>query len=982
MAYRLEHTVNFRTVHNDMQISLDITTLNYKKLSQEQLAQAEAIAIDDLEIAQDNIFEPIRGRRISSRLIGRNGFGLSSLYSENPKKYRIEVKKDGTLMARSYLLASQSEEPYASDPYVFDIAGTVGFGDLKDMKYLDTTGTAFQQKQTYLDILFNCLDLIGLELPLWVVCESFAEGMDENKCPLLQTYINPLRFYPNNDPMTAYEVLQTLCTLFGAYICQSDGIWKFVQVEQLLKPVVRVFMFDADRKVGSNMSLSIEKVIASGTKVEDKPFINYDQRISHYDSIQLAQMEVDYGELQNRLYNDRFQLLDPTITGGQAARGWKAYNINYRFIKPEIQTIFKDNYIEIDGKATAYRTNDDPNIDGTQQGIKQLFTYNNKGYYVPELVGFDEYTIVSAPIIVNYDQVVKFSGEFLNTRCRGAKVQVVATPVSDNRIIPAIEKNPSYIIPPDSERYDLNLLLRPDGTWSPGYEDGNPTATEYPVWTFDNTKEKREGDYIVQVASGEWKSFEIESEPLPYLHPASAFFKIRSQYYLVRVLLFRGTEYVKEKDENPLPKDSNDPKIRFRNLNVGRRYYLDTQDIRKERYEVEQQKPYGIKREMVTLPIGSVNGDNYYSQLLDSFGKPQINWHKAGQSANKMPLPSLTLADILRVNGRPTKRVTGSVLHTSFDLLSCVRPGGLKGKYLIAGATQNLPSEQSRVVLAELYEYLPPHYRRYFLVDKNGKAVLQNEVYEDGDLPSNESDFLITFLEPNGPNGNSITITGSAIFGTAKAHWATFAWFDRFDNGPYTVTVQSLTYGQGLLDYQRIYSNIDSMNTTIEVPKGIEVYAIVADQDGNKVKRKILADYNQKQQISEVGKSCNGEFPVVNGLLLNSYPPIPSWSGRTIQPEIYLMEIVNLRTGEIIFANKAGEVKLDKDYTFYAQMPDEWDSNDYGIRIKGVLRGDVAGVIGQIERCKPTKPNWFSERYSDHYKKKNAYDLALEQQKV
>ncbi|OZI09326.1 hypothetical protein BWI93_04510 [Siphonobacter sp. BAB-5385] len=979
MLYRLEHTVPFVTVHNKMQIRLDITTLSYKRLPKEQLAQADAVTIDDLEITQDEKFEAIRGRRISTRLIGRNGFGLSSLFSENPRKYRIETHKDGNLLARSYLLASQSEEPYQAEPYVFDISATVGLGDLKNIKYLDASGTAYQTLQSATEVLLNCLDLIGLDLPVWIACESYAEGMDEGVCTLSQAIIDPTRFYPNDEPMSAYDVLKDLCTMFGAFICQSSGTWKFVQVESLTRGMVKVFPFTSERQAQGQMTLSVDKVIASGAKVEDKPFIHYDQRIGNYDSVKLAQMEVDYGVLKNRLYNPRFQMLDPTINGGKAARGWLPYEITYRYLTPDPQTVFKDNYIEFDGKA--FRLN------GEDVGLQSVWLTvgaNVPGKQTP--YSPDPAFYVSAPMYARYDQKIKISGEFFNIGSRGAKVQVIAVPILNHDIIPTLNTKPETPLKYKDEDHPRPLFLSQEGVWADQFiAKGGANGA---CFIFENLKEVRETSKVlnelnqpfpntnklVQTSKGEWSKFEMESDPLPLTRDIQGK-PYKATYYTIRVVLFRAAEYLENKPTNPPA-----ARIQFRNLKLGKFDALQYQDIRKERHELEQDKPYGVKRSVVTIPLGSVGGENYYSQILDLQGNPRINWYKRGGDGSKMPLPALTLTDILKVSGRPTKRVTGSVLHTSFDLMDSVRPGGFKGRFMVAGATQNFPSEESRVVLAELFEYQPSHFRRYYTIDASDNAVLQVNAYSEGNIPDSEASLRITFLEPNGRSNppRKLRVTGGVFPGGGIDLWshdAYIAWFDQEEDGPYTVTVSSLTMGEGV-DYLKTYPGIEGNYAKIEFPEEIEFNVTVTNASGAKAVRKIRATGDQKIQFAAPSSSCSGDTPVLIGVLNNNYPDkLDPLTGSRKRWAAYSCSIVDLMTGEIVPGADGITLQYAPEQSWFeGRLPEDWSTRVYGVRIEGAalattVKYDQCGYIMEIKRCKPKNPNFFGGRYSDRFYK-------------
>lgn len=1012
MTYRVAHTVEFKTLHNKMPVRLDITRLNYKKLPAERVARLKtALVIDDLEIDNDDKFTAIRGKRISAQLVARKGedFGLNTLYSENPRQYRLESYVNGSLFARSYYLVGQSDEPYRSKPYDFSVKATVGLGDLKDTPYLDSSGVAYQAKQSAMEVLLNCLDLIGLELPVWVVCESFAEGMEESICSLSQTIIDPLRYYPEDQPMSAYQVLQDLCTLFGAFVGQANGVWVFVQVEQLRNDSVRVYRFDPNRKAYDPTRLSISKVIASGTKVADKPFIRYDQRIFNYDSVKLAQFDIEYGELKNWLYNARFQILDPKIMGGFTARGWRFFGLNYSFVTPDPQTVFKDNYLKIEGQLgnVDYVPINIPLVGNRKSNgpVGILNTWDVNSPVLQKPLTYDDQLAIGLPIVVRYDQVATATGEFFNVGTKGAKVQMVAVPIINQDVISPLRSNPQYALKRTDLAIGYELFYTNDGLWRPLTTNLNEpqaaTLISRTVHIFENTREVREsakekdelGNIMpstnreVTIAKGEWSQFSIETEKLP-IATKETYNQVdpivingvtykQFEFYAVRVVMFRGVEY-----ENPKPSKPNPPSIMIRNLNMGMRNAGETADIRKERHEVEQNKKFGAKRDLITLPLGSTGGENYYSQLLSPQGGVLTRWYKSGDTANAMPLPALTLTDILRIYGRPTKRVTGSVAHALFDIFSSLRPGGLKGKYMLAGATQNLSEEESPVTLAELHDLLPSHKRRYYTVNASGKMILQSELVVEGDFEATEGDLFFTFFEPNGKSGNKIGITGSVWIAYPNstiqlpAHYFTVAWHDALDDGPYEVIVESLLHGQGLGDYQKIYETSE-MFATVEVSGDNTAQALkirVRTNSGQEIQRPAIVTTQQEMQLTDVGRSCVGDFPAVSAVLVNGKVPtvikMPlSNRVQNISPALYYAEVVNLATGEVVFATAKGSViPSQTTLGIVVQMPEEWNSGVYGFRIiDGSFGADRCGIITQITRCTAKKPLLFNDDFTNEF---------------
>ncbi|OMP13169.1 hypothetical protein COLO4_02158, partial [Corchorus olitorius] len=286
--------------------------------------------------------------------------------------------------------------------------------------------------------------------------------------------------------------------------------------------------------------------------------------------------------------------LDPRVAGGQIARGWREYNTTYSFITPNPRTVFRDNYLKIEGKVTG---------EDITRALIYVWANPQGGLPFPPFAStpipyspYDKQLWVSAPVVARYDQIVEASGEYFNVGGKGCKVQLVATPIVNLSIVSQLRANPNMRLSPFDEDHGNVFLLGQSVVTDRWSTNADTTNGDTYVNIFENLKEVREGGDLVNVAKKEWASFGIDTPPLPL----KSAYPEQYTYYAVRLVLFRTPEYTDNK-----PKSPENPYVIYRNLKIGVRNYLDTEDIRKERFELEQDKPYGIKRDVVTLPLGS-----------------------------------------------------------------------------------------------------------------------------------------------------------------------------------------------------------------------------------------------------------------------------------------------------------------------------------------------------------------------------------------
>lgn len=957
--------------------SVSVLRRAYKGLTSLLKGGVEPFTVDfpDVSNTEDvlDIFDPIRASSFDMDLVAKDEFSIKeSLYSEDNRKFKVVEQFEGGDHWLGWLHPYLSEEPYQSKPYKAKAGAIDGLSDLENNTFVKADGEGFMVQMPVTQAIIQCLSKTDLNLPVLIACEFYGVDHDQQKDALMQVELQPLLFVGDDgEPKDCLTVLKGILRTYSLVIFQQRAQWYIVQPHLFgVSGGVRHFKYDVAGNALGTVTLDPKRTICDHLQQSsDRLKVLAENPTSSFiPSLRKITVETEYGPLKNFLFNGRFRDLDSVISGGKIARGWRQYGTTYSFIEPDPKPTFRDHYLRIEGKYGR------PVSEYT--GISYVWAGGlNKPFPPASLqtpyAAHDQQMWISAPAVARYDQVIKVSGEYFNAGGKGIKIQVVAVPLVNTLLVPALKLDANTRLAYTDEDHTATLMMTQEGEWDYVSIAGTRFGA---VILFDNTKEQREGDKLVNVAKGEWANFEIESKPLPVKHEK---YTTRATYYTIRIVVFRVVEYEENK-----PKDQGVPYIIYRNLEIGIRDYLDNQDIRKERVSVERNNVNNVGKEWkeIKLTLGTVGGTQYYTQLLNPNTEPVTRFTRAGkgESLTLAHLTALTwLSQYRKSNLLYKLKLLGKAL--SYGLVfSLERSSKL---FHLAGGSFERRSNQASIMMAELLSGTVSHVFKRWNINQNGKALLVESGNIEGDVVDEEADLRITFLEANGRNGNELTITGSVFAWNGgsfnvPAHDAYVAWWDQNQEGPYTVKVESLTNGEGVVDYEKTYGPIKGLRTKIEIPSGLVVRVTVTNQSGAKASRTIQADQNQKLQFAAPSSACVGKTPVVIGVLNNNYPIIRlSLIDAPLVRATYSMQAVDLATGQVVAGLEKIPLQFDIGTSWFeAHLPEEITTGVYGVIFIGKpklksIPPDRCGYIIELKRCKQTNPRWFGGRIAGRFKR-------------
>ena len=168
-------------------------------------------------------------------------------------RFTVKVQKyDGSSWDtywRGFIVAQDMEIEDIDYPYEFDVEAIDGIGRLKDLNFNHTAGifavgTKYRGTKYVREMLRLCgyiADFGTGNTFLTTIIDIYEDSMSnigaQNSDPLYKTQCNANVFLNIDDnavqnPVSAMEVLENWCQIFGARIFQAGGTWHFIQIQR------------------------------------------------------------------------------------------------------------------------------------------------------------------------------------------------------------------------------------------------------------------------------------------------------------------------------------------------------------------------------------------------------------------------------------------------------------------------------------------------------------------------------------------------------------------------------------------------------------------------------------------------------------------------------------------------------------------------------------------------------------------------------
>lgn len=181
---------------------------------------------------------PIAASDAILNLIATAEFQLQELYTENERRWLVQVFRNGSKIWQGFIIPDGCQQSFTYPPYTISTNCVDTLGLLKNLSYVQNDGNFWLGKQTFVEVIYNCLNRVQIpDINLYTCVNLYEESypaMDSDD-PLALTYVNAETYLKddNINPLDCQEVLEKVLQLWTAIIIQSEGDWYVFRPNEL-----------------------------------------------------------------------------------------------------------------------------------------------------------------------------------------------------------------------------------------------------------------------------------------------------------------------------------------------------------------------------------------------------------------------------------------------------------------------------------------------------------------------------------------------------------------------------------------------------------------------------------------------------------------------------------------------------------------------------------------------------------------------------
>lgn len=229
MAYQKKYFIEFKTLKNNSEVhTLELWQNTTDVLVAEEIKGGQSPFIVELPELSHK-FQVVRGTGATIEILSDTDMKFfAGLEHVDFTEFKVIHKIDGVMNWIGYLNADMQSEPYDINfNYLISTTANDGFALLDRYRFLQSDETKYVGLKSKWELLQICLNKLALEytdIRVKLATTFTGFSADADKTILHESFINCANFYDEDDlPMTLREVLESILSPYGAYICQSGG---------------------------------------------------------------------------------------------------------------------------------------------------------------------------------------------------------------------------------------------------------------------------------------------------------------------------------------------------------------------------------------------------------------------------------------------------------------------------------------------------------------------------------------------------------------------------------------------------------------------------------------------------------------------------------------------------------------------------------------------------------------------------------------
>lgn len=219
MSYGLRYFFSFysdrdtRTVGGlPDEYDVNILDLDYVGEAEQIEAVEFPVSISYAPVSVDKTF-PIKASSADLNLIATQSFQLQELYTENERRWLVQVFRNGSKIWQGFIIPDGCQQSFTYTPYTISTNCVDTLGLLKNLSYVQNDGNFWLGKQTFIDVIYNCLNRVQIpDINIYTCVNLYEESYPstDSDDPLNLTYINAETYLKedNTNPLDCQEVLE------------------------------------------------------------------------------------------------------------------------------------------------------------------------------------------------------------------------------------------------------------------------------------------------------------------------------------------------------------------------------------------------------------------------------------------------------------------------------------------------------------------------------------------------------------------------------------------------------------------------------------------------------------------------------------------------------------------------------------------------------------------------------------------------------
>lgn len=231
----------------------------------------------------------VRGTSLELSVQADRDGELTTLYTTDNRRFRVDVFRDGVKVWTGYVLPEQYAEPYVGVPYDVAVTATDGLGILKSVPF-ELTG-----ERTLLEIIDYCCGQTGLGLDYAIQDTLRETRMSEAEVMHVQTLYKAEAF----EGMNCHEVLEAVMVSLDSVVTESECRWLVCSLTEL-EGDFRVYSPAGARKETGRL------VTAELGRVGDEVYPIGSLDLEIVPAVKSVLFECDYGKRPSFLENYNF----------------------------------------------------------------------------------------------------------------------------------------------------------------------------------------------------------------------------------------------------------------------------------------------------------------------------------------------------------------------------------------------------------------------------------------------------------------------------------------------------------------------------------------------------------------------------------------------------------------------------------------------------------------------------------------------------